>query len=201
MERATTFLGRVAGLLTRPAVMVLLIAVAALAGHIAARATPPEPVVVTQNPQPREPRGSRAPRGSVVVAPPPAQTAASGQTTATQVPCTSPAPDASATCVNGFWQTTTAGTTGGARIDRENGCVSAQPASDMICRNGLWTLRGAEPGNALDPTRAPSTQPSPTGTPANPAGSPGGAATCSSAPPPVLPTQTLTCVNGTWVVR
>ena len=55
------------------------------------------------------------------------------------------APEPSSTCVNGFWQTPANSGTGGARIDRANGCVTAQPASDMICRNGLWTLRATEP--------------------------------------------------------
>jgi hypothetical protein len=242
--RTTTVMRCAVSLLTRPAVKALFVAGAALTGYHAARATPPAPAVVTLSPETLEARAGRVPRGTALAAPPSGQTgtsgqtATSGQTTTTQVACTSPAPDASATCVNGFWQTPAAATTGAgaARFDRANGCVTVQPANDMICRSGLWTLRGAEtafvgqqpsiPGSpaitasdpnaattstTTDPTRPPSLQvPSITtvspalsaGTPANPvAGGSVGAGTCPGSPPPVLPSQSLACVNGAWVVR
>jgi hypothetical protein len=191
------------------AVKVLLIVVAAMIGYEVARATPPKPIVVTVSDEVLQAGGGRAPRSAAL---PAAQTAQGVQgaqtTTAAQAPCTSPAPDASSTCVNGFWQAPAAAATGAARFDRENGCVTIQPANDMVCRNGLWVLRGTEattlatqpvtPGAASSPTA----DPNPVGTvPATAAGASGPASGCLTPPPPVPGTQTVACVNGTWVVR
>ena len=138
----TTAMRRVGGLLTRPFLKPLYVAGAMLAGYLAAQAAPPAPVLIAVGPETLEPRGGRAPRGMAVGAPPAGQTA-----TVAQVPCTSPAPDPGATCVNNFWQVPApaASGSGAARFDRANGCVTVQPANNMICRNGLWTMSGTEP--------------------------------------------------------
>ena len=214
---------RVGNLLTRPFVKALFLAGAALTGYVAAHSTPPEPIVITLSPEALETRGGRAPRGTAFAAPAAAPaTTAGGQTATAQVACTLPAPDAGSTCVNGFWQAPTGTETGNARFDRANGCVTMQPANDMVCRSGLWTLRGAEtPGQngatttTIDPMRPPSfeappavtstTNVSPTmssGSAANPATAGSAAAgSCPGSPPSVAPSQSVACVSGAWVVR
>jgi hypothetical protein len=221
----TTAMRRVGGLLTRPPFKALYVAGAVLAGYLAAHAAPPAPVLIEVSPETLDARGGRAPRGMAVGAPPAGQTA----TVAAQVPCTSPAPDPSSTCLNGFWQApATAGSvagSGAARFDRANGCVTVQPANNMVCRNGLWTMIGAEtPVGGLQTssiqnspettTQSPSinalpmsstTNVSPamaTGSSANPAAT-GSVATgtCSGSAPAVLPSQSVACVSGAWVVR
>jgi hypothetical protein len=221
--RRTTTIRRVGGLLMRPSIKALFVAGAALTGYVAAHATPPEPIVITQSPETLEARGARAPRGTAFAAPPAGQTTtAAGQTATAQVACTLPAPDASSTCVNGFWQAPAGTGAGAARFDRANGCVTVQPANDMICRNGLWTLRGADTSGqnsatttTTDPMRPPSfeappsvpstTNVSPTmssGNAANPAATGSVAAgSCPGSPPSVSPSQSVACVNGAWVVR
>ena len=199
------------------AVKVLLIVVAALIGYEAARATSPKPIVVTVSDETLQAGGGLAPRGAALPAAPTAQGAPGAQTpTAAQVPCTSPAPDTSSTCVNGFWQAPAAAATGAARFDRENGCVTVQPANDMVCRNGLWALRGTEATTLatqpVTPGAATTTlQPNPqtgAGSPATSTGTAPGAAAgsatasgCFAPPPPVPATQSLSCVSGQWVVR
>jgi hypothetical protein len=219
---STTALRRVGGLLMRPSVKALFVAGAALTGYLAAHATPPEPVVITISPETLEARGGRAPRGTAFAASPAGQTTTvAGQTTTAQVACSSPAPDASSTCVNGFWQAPAPSAAGAARFDRANGCVTVQPANGMICRNGLWALRGGEtadqnsaPTTTTDPMRplsfeAPSV---PSTTNVLPTMSPGNSAnaaatgsvtagTCLGSPPAVSPSQSVACVNGAWVVR
>ena len=222
---STTAMRRVGGLLTRPFFKALYVAGAALTGYLVAQATPPEPVLIAVSPETLDARGGRAPRGMAVGAPPAGQTA----TVAAQVPCTSPAPDPSSTCLNGFWQApATAGSvagSGAARFDRANGCVTVQPANNMVCRNGLWTMIGAEtPVGGLQTssiqnspettTQSPSINVSPmssttnvsptmaTGSSANPSATgPVAAGTCPGSAPSVLPSQSVACVNGSWVVR
>src|SRR5262245_42988451 len=92
------------------ALKALLVAAAVLVGYEAARATPPAPIVVTVSDESLQAGSGRAPRGAAL---PPAPAAQGAQTTTTtQVPCTSPAPDATSTCVNGFWQSPAAAATG-----------------------------------------------------------------------------------------
>ncbi len=220
--RGPTAMRRVCSLLARPSVKALFVAAAALTGYLAARATPLEPVVITLSPETLEARGGRAPRGTAFAAPPAGQTTtAAGQTATAQVACTLPAPDASSICVNGFWQAPSGTEAGAARFDRANGCVTVQPANDMICRNGLWTLRGAETpalnggtATTTDPMRPPSFEapPVPSTTNVSPTMSSGNAAnaaatgsvtagSCPGSAPAVGPSQSVACVNGAWVVR
>ena len=199
----------------------LAIVGAVCSGYFAARAEPPAPDVVTMSTESLEALGGvRGPRQSVLALPTTGQTPP-GQSATPQVPCTQAAPDPSSTCVNGFWQPPAAASTAGgaARIDRANGCLTMQPMSDMICRNGLWTLRGADTtgttqpvsslnspppapdpdaASTLDPTRPPAS--ATLSTPPSMMLSPSGAAStaiaaCLSTLPPVLPTQSLACVN------
>ena len=212
LERIPVF-PLVARILKQPAVTVLLVAASALTGYVTARASPPQPIVVTVSSESLEAQGRRGPRGSVLL---PTTTQTTSAPTTTQVACTLPPPDSSATCVNGFWQAAAAATEGSARFDRANGCVTVQPANDMMCRNGLWTLRGSEAATIssppvdpssppVDPTRplpAAETSPEPSSASSLPsATSLGASSTCSAARPAILPTQSLVCVSGSWVVR
>jgi len=133
---------RVNVVLMQVAIVALFVG-AALAGFFIARAMPPDPVVITVRPETFEASGSRASRGSMLPAAGQSTTVA-GQPATSQVPCTLPAPDAVSTCVNGFWQTPPTGTGGGGRSDLANGCVTMPPTNEMICRNGVWIVRGGE---------------------------------------------------------
>ena len=84
--RSTTAMGRVGGLLTRPPIQALFVASAALAGYLAAHATPREPIVITLSHETLEAPSRRAPRGTALAASPAGQTTtAVGQPTTAQV--------------------------------------------------------------------------------------------------------------------
>ena len=102
------------------------------------------------------------------------------------------APDPTWTCVNSVWTASTTPPMGGVGPGRAAGCVTAPPANQFTCINGVWIIpvpAGSGGG---------STAPPPGGTTGAP---PPPAAQCVGTPPITGTGQTVACENGVWVIR
>jgi len=102
------------------------------------------------------------------------------------------APDPTWACVNSVWTATAVTPMGGVGPGRAAGCVTAPPANQYTCINGVWmapgTTGGGGGGSATPPGGIPGAPPPPT-------------PQCVGTPPITGAGQTAACENGVWVIR
>ena len=111
------------------------------------------------------------------------------------------APDPTWTCVNAQWTAPTTPNVGGVGLGRAAGCVTAPPANQMTCVNGVWMMPAASGGGS---NPASSTATSPTSTQGSSTGStapPAPTTPCVGTAPIAGTGQTIACENGVWVIR
>jgi len=158
--------------------LLLACAVTWTAGYRIAKATPPDPVLMTRE----APLAYSRPSAGRIVA----STTTSPDATATTCAGTPPGP--SWTCQNGVWQTGPApssgdGAGGGGAGRTAGGCATETPGPSFVCQSGTWTLPVPE-----GPMQAAAVAPR---ADQNSSSTPGG---CAALPP----AADWVCTNGVW---